>query len=152
MIPIRYHYKIGGNEMNLLSRDSDYAVRALCSIAKKKGLISVKDIVEESGIPYPFLRKILQKLNKSGMLVSYKGKGGGFELSKAPKNIYLTDVIRVFQGEIKINDCLFKKKLCPNRNSCILRGKILSIEKTVIKEINNITLSSLLKKRGNRNE
>ena len=65
--------------MKLITRDTDYALRALCFIAKhKKEIISVDRLAEESKIPRPFLRKILQKLNRAGILKSYKGQGGGF--------------------------------------------------------------------------
>ena len=55
--------------MKLITRDTDYAVRALVFIAKQKEeIVSVRDLVEKLKIPKPFLRKILQLLNKKGLL------------------------------------------------------------------------------------
>ena len=66
--------------MKLITRDTDYAVRALCFIGQRqKRLISASELVANLKIPRPFLRKILQTLNREGILNSYKGKGGGFE-------------------------------------------------------------------------
>lgn len=131
--------------MKLITRDTDYALRAICSIAKHKGkVVSVADLVKESKIPRPFLRKILQVLNKKGILHSYKGIGGGFVLAIEPRKIFLTDLIRIFQGEFRLNECFFKKAKCPHTAGCPLRKKICDIEAYVVKELKLINIGSLL--------
>jgi len=132
--------------MKLITRDTDYAVRAICYFAThKKKIISVAELVKELKIPQPFLRKILQLLNKNGILHSCKGQGGGFSLLVSPAKIHLIDLIMIFQGPIELNECLFKKKICPNRSVCKLRHKINEIEEKVLKEIGFITIESLIK-------
>lgn len=131
--------------MKLITRDTDYAIRALVFIASHKNkIISASHLVQELKIPRPFLRKILQILHKKGVLISYKGQGGGFLLATSPDKIFLTDLIEIFQGPLKINECIFKRKICPNRNACLLRRKISSIEKQVLSGLRVITLASLL--------
>lgn len=131
--------------MKLINRETDYAVRALCYAAGKegKGLISAAELVGALGIPRPFLRKILQTLNQAGILKSYKGIGGGFALERTPRDIRLTALIEIFQGPVEFNDCLFKKKICPNRSSCSLRAKVKAIEKSVISKLKGVTIASL---------
>lgn len=132
--------------MKLITRDTDYAVRALCFIAKHKSdMISVRELVKELKIPRPFSRKILQILNKKRVLKSYKGPGGGFSLAVVPKNIFLVDLIEIFQGPFKLNECTFKKRICPDITSCVLNKKINTIEKYVISELKSITIASLLR-------
>jgi len=136
-------YKKG--TMKLITRDTDYAVRALCFIAgNSKKIVAVPELVKETKIPRPFLRKILQKLHKNGVLRAYKGKGGGFELALAPQKIMLVDLVKIFQGPFSLNECIFKKKVCPGRNACVLKSKIDNIERQVIRELSNIALSSLM--------
>ncbi|MBC7333444.1 MAG: Rrf2 family transcriptional regulator [Actinobacteria bacterium] len=131
--------------MKLITRDTDYAVRALCFIAKNKGQnVSVTKIVEELGIPRPFLRKILQVLHQNGILKSSKGFGGGFTLEMAPEKIYLVDLIEIFQGSVKINECLFKKRVCHRIQNCKLRKQLDEIQEYVISKLKNVTLASLL--------
>lgn len=131
--------------MKLVTRDTDYAVRALCYIAaKKSGLVSVTELVTELKIPRPFLRKILQVLGKSGIVRSTKGVGGGFELGLPVSKIKLSRLIEIFQGPVEMSDCLFKKKICPNRSTCPLRKKIDGIGKYVQDQLNDITIGSLL--------
>ena len=132
--------------MKLITRDTDYALRALCFIiGRKDRIVSVTELVKELKIPRPFLRKILQRLNKKGILKSYRGQGGGFILAKPADKIFLVNLIEIFQGGLRLSECLFKKVLCPNIKTCILRKKIGNIEKYVIKELRSITISSLLR-------
>jgi Rrf2 family protein len=135
--------------MKLITRDTDYAVRALIFISKQKEkIVSVRRLVNELEIPRPFLRKILQRLNKKGILKSYRGLGGGFRLAIAPKQIFLLDLIGAFQGPLQLNECIFKKKICPNRNVCPLRRKINLIEREVASRLKPVTIENLLKQRG----
>lgn len=134
--------------MKLITRDTDYAVRALCCIAEQKQeLISADQLVKSLEMPRPFLRKILQTLNKEGLLNSSKGKDGGFALAVSPGEITLTDVMKIFQGSIRLNECKFKKSDCPHINDCLLKKKIDEIEKEVIAKLKAITISSILKNR-----
>ena len=139
--------------MKLITRDTDYAVRALCFFAAtKEKRVPVPTLVNKLRIPRPFLRRILQLLNKKGILKSYKGLGGGFELSVNPSRILLVDLIRAFQGPLRLNECIFKKNICPNKNICALREKISAIENRVISELGSITIASLLVKKTNGKE
>jgi Rrf2 family protein len=110
----------------------------------KKRIVSASELVRELNIPRPFLRKILQVLNRKKILKSYKGKGGGFELKIAPDRIFLTDLIRIFQGPFELNECAFKKRACPNRDMCILKRRMDRLDKDVRRELGSITITSLI--------
>ena len=132
--------------MKLITRNTDYAIRALCYIAKrKKKIVSATDLVKTLKIPRPFLRKILQKLNKEGLLTSYKGMGGGFMLAASAAGILVTDVMKIFQGPIKINEHIFKKGICPHIRTCALKKRLNAIEKSVVLKLEAITIASLVK-------
>ncbi|MFA4989543.1 MAG: Rrf2 family transcriptional regulator [Candidatus Omnitrophota bacterium] len=131
--------------MKLITRNTDYALRALCFIAKGKGkMVSVSELAGKSQIPQPFLRKILQRLNKKGILKSLKGQGGGFTLAREPAKILITDIMRIFQGALRLNECFLRKLACPHKKTCLLRKKITGIERYVLGELHSITIESLL--------
>jgi DNA-binding IscR family transcriptional regulator len=60
--------------------------------------------------------------------------------------------MQVFQGDIKINECTFKKEICPNINDCLLKKKLDEIEYEVLKKLEKITIYSLMKKNGYNDE
>jgi len=135
--------------VKLITRNTDYAVRALCRIAEQKQeVISADRLVKSLDMPRPFLRKILQILKKEGLLNSTKGKGGGFALDVSPGEITLIDVMKIFQGPIRLNECKFKKSYCPCISDCLLKKKIDEIEKEVIVKLKAITIASIIKKGG----
>ena len=137
--------------MKLIAKNTDYAVRAISHIARNKGkIISVTNLVEELKMPGPFLRKILQVLNKKRILKSYKGQGGGFLLAMPANKIFLVDLIVALQGPLILNSCIFKKTICPDKNICVLKKKIDDIERNVIAELRSITVASLLKGESKR--
>ena len=130
--------------MKLITRNTDYALRALCYMSKHDGLVTVDHLVKKLGVPRPFMRKILQQLNKEGILESYKGQGGGFKLRISSKKIYMVEIMRVFQGPLGLNGCFLKKDVCPNKGKCVLRKKIRSIEEGVLGQLREITIASLV--------
>jgi Rrf2 family protein len=133
--------------MKLITRDTDYALRAVCSIAKKKdSIVSVSSLVKELRVPQPFLRKTLQLLNREGILRSHKGKGGGFLLNRPKEKIFLLDLIKIFQGPFSLNQCYLKKLICPNIKVCPLRKRLERIEGFVLRELRKVRISDLIKK------
>lgn len=134
------------SKVKLITRDTDYALRSICFMAKsKEKIVSVSGLVEVLKIPKPFLRKTLQILNGKGILKSYKGLGGGFKLVLPANKIFLLDLIEIFQGPFKLNECFFKKVICSNTKTCILRKKMNAIERYVLSELKSISIASLLK-------
>ncbi len=133
--------------MKIITKNSDYAVRTLCSLVKAENFVSTRTISKETNVPLPYLRRIIDTLTKEKILETKEGKNGGVKLKKDPSSIKLSDIIRLFQGEIQVSRCVFRKALCPNRKNCLLRKKLLDIEKILIKQFENITIKSLVEKK-----
>jgi Rrf2 family protein len=130
--------------MKLINRNVDYAARALVFMARaNKPTVSVTQMEGSVDVTRPFLRKIMQKLHKAGILRAVKGKGGGFALARRPETITLAGLMAVLQGPLKLNDCVFRKKICRNHGACILRHKIAAVEARLISEIEGITIKDL---------
>lgn len=132
--------------MGLLNRDTDYAVRAILYIANSdNNRVSTSELERELKLPRPFMRKLFQILQKKGILKSYKGNKGGFSLLKKDNEIYLINIITIFQGGISMTDCVLKKQACPNISRCPLRNKLLHIEDQIVNNLSNVTIASLQK-------
>ena len=132
--------------MKLITRDIDYAVRALIYMADNRdgSIVPVPELVDELGTTRPFLRKIMQLLAKAGVIESYKGNKGGFRLIKKPEDIYLIDLVDTFLQIVDITESFMNKGICPNKGSCILKSKVDDIEEKVKKELESIDLRSLI--------
>lgn len=131
--------------MRLITQNTDYAIRILCSMAKRKSnTVTAKELSAELNISWPLVRRILGELGKKGVVRSTRGRAGGFKLEATAERIYIMELIDVFQGLLKLNKCSVKGKICSNIESCTLRLKIRAIEKKVIDELSSITIESLI--------
>jgi len=113
-------------------------------MSKHQDIISVDELVNKLGVPRPFMRKILQRLNQERILASYKGQGGGFKLKLKPDRIYMIQIMRIFQGNVGLNGCFLKKGICPDKVRCVLRKKIHAIEDSVFRQLGKINIVSLI--------
>lgn len=140
--------------MSLIRKDTDYAVRALLYLALhgEDGFLSTATLAEETGLPASFLRHICSKLIKAGILESREGAGGGVRLAARPEDVNLLALIELFHERLEISECRFRKTLCPNRSTCVLRRRILDIERNIAPQAEAITLQSLLDDLRNENE
>jgi Rrf2 family protein len=137
--------------MRLITKNTDYAVRALMALAAKRGtMCSARDLSKTLGIPYPFLRRILNALIASKLVSSKEGAGGGCALAVPAGKITVVDVISIFQGELRLSECMFRRKICSNRPACVLRKEITRIEDIVRREFEGLTIGSLLKETTKR--
>ncbi len=131
-------------DMNLINRNTDYAVRALLYMAQRPDqVLSVTDLHTKLNVPRPYLRTILQKMAHAGILSSHRGQHGGFELNKLPETILLTDVIELFQGEVDLSECVFQGEACSNRATCSLRATIKEVEEMVVNKLSSTTIATL---------
>lgn len=130
--------------MKIIHREVGYAIKALCFIIKgKDDVVTTGYLANCIHISRPFLRKILQQLNKAGILNSYKGKGGGFQLAVEPDQIFLIDLLKIFQGPIQISSCYSKGQECPLIKNCPVKNEIENLEKKFISELSEISLRGL---------
>jgi Rrf2 family protein len=135
--------------MKFLTRETDYSLRALVFIARRTGgnpgmRVSVDEIVNSEGVPRVFMRRLLQTLAREGILLSYKGKGGGFAFAKPPAKVRITDIVRVFQGPVDLTSCFLRGFDCPNIRKCKVRKKLKEYSRFLERELGKISIASLL--------
>lgn len=131
--------------MNLITKETDYAIRALIYLALNNSRYrSAREVSEENRIPYQFLRRIFKKLCDKSIVKAKEGKLGGVKINKKPGNIKVLDIIEIFQGDLQLSACMFRNRICSNRKSCVIRKRIKSIEQIVEKEFELLTIASLV--------
>ena len=91
-----------------ITLETDYAIRIVDLLAKNKDSphLDAKSISSGTGVSHRYALKILHKLLAGGIVKSYKGAYGGYELLKNPKDISLYDVVEIMEGGYKLSRCL----------------------------------------------
>ncbi|MFN7932083.1 MAG: Rrf2 family transcriptional regulator [Bryobacteraceae bacterium] len=84
----------------ILSRSSEYAIRAFLYLAKQEPgrLVMARQIAEDAGLPGHFLAKLLQQLARKGLVRSNKGPSGGFTLANDPREINILSIVEAVEG------------------------------------------------------
>ena len=139
-------FLIGNDNMKLFRKDSNYAVRTLVYIARQNqsGPISSTHASQALGIPINFLRRIFSILIQSGILKGKEGARGGVMLGRPPSQINVWEVIQGLQGDIKICNSNHDNELCRDRDVCVMRKRIVEIEKLIVREFRKITIQTLI--------
>jgi Rrf2 family protein len=85
-----------------LTSKSEYALLALIFLSRnyEDGYFSSEAIAEAQNIPHKYLEQILTSLKRARIVVSVKGKNGGYKLAKNPEQIFLAEIIRLFDGAL----------------------------------------------------
>jgi Rrf2 family iron-sulfur cluster assembly transcriptional regulator len=132
--------------VDLVRRNTDYALRLMVNLAKNygNGPISTRAAAAEEGVPYQLACKLMQKLQKSELIRSCMGPKGGFSLDKEPSKISLCEVVETIQGPISINRCLLAAGACERQRNCTARIKLAELQQYVRNYLGGITLDELL--------
>ncbi len=108
----------------ILSQTAEYALRAMAWLATSSGgePVRAKDLSTATGIPTHYLSKVMRRLVLAGLLVSQKGQGGGFVLSKAPGEIPFIDILTAVDAYPAEGRCAFGWGHCDETTPCPLHG------------------------------
>lgn len=130
-----------------ISKKTDYALRALFEIAKlKEGLISIRELAENTDVPRRFLENIMLEMNKAGWVQSIAGRYGGYTLAKDANEITLGEVIRYFEGMIAMISCVSVSSYepCSQESKCYFRRVFLNIRNLTAQILDKTTIASCL--------
>lgn len=127
----------------MLSNSSKYAVKAVLYLAihsREDKKIMAKDIAEPINVPQAYLAKLLQELSREGIITSVKGPKGGFYLSEESKLFSLMDVVRVIDGDKRLNSCVLSLEKCNAEKPCPLHDLINPSKSIFMKSLKEKTI------------
>src|SRR5262249_20643268 len=119
----------------MLTSKAKYALRAMVDLATQEGAgprkpVFIADVSRRQDIPRRFLENILLELRKHGLVVSHRGKAGGYALARAPDLITFADIIRAIDGPLALTPCT-SRNAYQNCADCIDEA-ICAIRKTMV--------------------
>ncbi len=130
-----------------ITREADYAIRMMYSLAAAKSKLSARQISEQTDVTPRFVLKILRKLILADMVQSFKGVNGGYILKMSAAEISLGDIIEIIDGPIAINYCLSNEFDCGHQNQdqcCCFQHVFASVNEILRKELHSVMLSQFI--------
>jgi Rrf2 family protein len=91
----------------MLSQKARYALRALVELARTDGgQLTSGELSIRADAPRKFLEAILLELSRNHLVISRRGKFGGYILARPAKDISFAEVIRVIDGPLALAPCV----------------------------------------------
>jgi len=108
-----------------LSNSSQYAIRILAYMADNKDskLLNATELAKTLYIPYKFLTKIMTELVRSGLVISIRGRDGGYKFEKETSEIMVSDILTIFNDSIKDEQCVLGIGFCNGLCKCALHDQ-----------------------------
>ena len=131
-----------------LTKKADYSLIALKHFALRQretqDAVSAKEVADTCGIPLPILSKLLQKLGRSGFLISEYGTNGGYRLARDPGRISALQVIHAIDGPIVLANCFTEHIACGHASRCTVRRPLKKIHEGILRLLESVSIKDML--------
>jgi Rrf2 family protein len=128
-----------------LSKKADYALMAMKHLAQKPAgpSTSAREIAEQYDIPIELMAKVLQRLVRTGLLVSTQGTRGGYALSRSSSSISVADVIQAIDGPFTVTACSTENSDCDQYSKCSIRDPLWQIKERIVAALGTVTIAEM---------
>jgi len=128
-----------------LSKKADYALIAMKHLAIRPDAASAsaREIAEQYDIPIELMAKVLQRLVRTGLLVSTQGTRGGYTLSRPSAAISVADVIEAIDGPFTVTACSTEKNSCDQYGKCSIRDPLWQIRERIVAALGTVTIAEM---------
>ncbi len=132
-----------------INMETDYAFRIMRCLAQREIVTDARTVSELTEVPQRFTLKILGKLVSGGIVTSYKGANGGYELSRPADTITLRTILEIVEGPLVISRCLSDNFVCRhdedhNGCSCYFNRVFDEINMLIADKLDSVTVADSL--------
>ncbi len=130
-----------------ISTKGRYALRVLIDLAQQNTdeYISLKEISDRQQISMKYLETIVAILQKAGLLMSLRGKEGGYRLAKAPSEYSVGAVLKLTEGSLAPVACLeYSTNTCDRAANCITLPMWKKLDKLIDDYLESVTIEDML--------
>ena len=128
-----------------LSKKADYALMAMKHLATHAdgASASAREIAEAYDIPVELMAKVLQRLARSGLVLSLQGTRGGYRLARQTAQITVADIIQAIDGPLTVTACSTEAENCGQYAKCSVRDPLWKIKDRIISALSDCTLQEI---------
>ena len=128
-----------------LTSYTNYALRSLQLAAlNAPRLVRIDDVVQIHGLAKPHVRKIVHELGRAGLIITHRGRSGGFELAVPAEKIVVGDVVRLTEGALDVVECFNPKtNTCPLIGVCKLSRAFQQATEAFMAVLDDLTIADI---------
>jgi FeS assembly SUF system regulator len=131
-----------------ITKLTDYGVLVLSDMVQPTGdaARAARDVAERTRIPQPTVSKVLKLLARGGLVVSERGKHGGYRLARPPEQINVADIVDAVEGPISVTECSSDHgHACELVGSCPVETNWVRINDAIRQTLRGITLAEMVR-------
>jgi FeS assembly SUF system regulator len=128
-----------------MSKLTDYGIVLLTHLAREGGpsMQTAQELAAASKIPLPTVSKILKELCRGGLVVSHRGRRGGYSLSRPASSISVAQIVEALEGPLGLTECATDAGSCSLEETCVARTHWGPISRAIHRTLSRLPLSSL---------
>ena len=129
-----------------LSTRSRYGVRILVDLARhsNQGPVQMGEISKRQDISVKYLEQLIRPLKQANMVNSVRGPKGGHLLTKKPEDITLGQIVRLFEGQSELVECISNPQKCSMSDDCQVRLAWGDATKVLYEKLDNTSIADLV--------
>jgi FeS assembly SUF system regulator len=135
-----------------MSKLTDYAIVILAHLARSTGTLTANELATRSRVPLPTVSKIAKELSKAGLVVSHRGRNGGYGLSRPAESISVAEIVEALEGPIALTECAVGGGDCGIEDTCVARESWDPVSRAVETALRSLPLSSIAPFRAGEHE
>lgn len=127
-----------------LTTKGRYAVTAVLDLSfhQQAGPVSLADISERQHISLSYLEQLFARLRRNGIVVSTRGPGGGYTLSRAVENISIAEIIVAVDESYDAANCS-EGDTCNGHNQCLTHDLWQELSQEIHRFLSGISLAEI---------
>ncbi|MGN0818409.1 MAG: RrF2 family transcriptional regulator [Candidatus Coproplasma sp.] len=107
--------------------------------------IALSDIAERVKESQKYLEATVSQLSQNGLILSSRGKSGGYRLSRTPDKYSVAEIITAAEGSLAPVSCLDSDVPCENAGNCLSLPLWRELDEVIMNFLSSKTLADLLK-------
>jgi FeS assembly SUF system regulator len=88
-----------------MSKLTDYAIVLLAHLARSERTLTAQELAGRSRVPLPTVSKLCKELSRAGLVVSHRGRHGGYSLARGADAISVAEIVEALEGPIALTEC-----------------------------------------------
>jgi Rrf2 family transcriptional regulator, iron-sulfur cluster assembly transcription factor len=133
-----------------LSTRSRYGTRILLELARHSEgePVQVSEIARIQEIPVKYLEQLIRTLKSAHLIKSVRGSKGGHHLNKAPSEITIGALVRLFEGQSDLVECVSAPEKCSRADECRVREVWIQATDALYEKLDGVTIADLIEEKG----
>jgi len=107
------------------------------------GTTNMQEIAEKQGLSRKYLDTLFNTLKVAGLVVSRRGVGGGWELTRPPDEIRVSEILLPLEGSMGLVQCVDLPRTCAKHDACNARELYQEMQAALLGVLDRYTIADL---------